>query len=193
LGVALGLAVGVALAARLPLLAILARGAVVLPFTGWFALLAWFQGQPERAAALIAKAWVSAVFAVLLAALTPMERLLAGLEALGAPPLMVSVVQFVWRYLRVAIDQLRRMQIARLVRGGERRFAFATSTVAVLFASSATRAERIHRAWLARGGEARFPLLDPPRWVRADSAFAGLALAAAAVVGLCGGWLGGWR
>jgi len=148
-GLLLASAVGLAILfmaaveAGLPPLSILARGWVVLPFTGVFALLAWLEGNPHRAATLLAKSWLSAVTVVVLMATTPLDRLLAGMQSLGVPPLLASVVQFVWRYLHVALDQLRRMQVARLARGGERRFVFAAATVAVLFASSAARAEPI--------------------------------------------------
>lgn len=174
--------------AGLPPLSILARGWVVLPFTGLFALLAWFEGDPHRAASLLVKSWLSAVTVVLLMAATPLERLLAGMQSLGVPPLLASVVQFVWRYLHVAFDQLRRMQVARLARGGERRFVFAVATVAVLFASSAARAERVHRALLARGGEARFLLLQPLNTRPADFGLLAGALLSALLVMASGGW-----
>lgn len=174
--------------ARLPVLSILARGWVVLPFTGLFALLAWVEGNPQRAVSLLAKSWLSAVAVVLLMATTPLERLFAGLQKMGVPPLLVSVVQFVWRYLHVAFEQLGRMQVARAARGGEHRFVFATSTVAVLFASSAARAERVHRALLSRGGEAHFPLLDPLRMHRTDYALLAAALLAAMLLVVSGGF-----
>lgn len=174
--------------AGLPPLSILARGWVVLPFTGVFALLAWLEGNPHRAATLLAKPWLSAVTVVLLMATTPLERLLAGMRSLGVPPLLASVVQFVWRYLHVAFDQLRRMQVARLARGGERRFVFAAATVAVLFASSSARAERVHRALLARSGEARFLLLDPLKMRSADLWLLGGALCSALLLTASGAW-----
>ena len=176
-----------AISARLPVFSILARGWVVLPFTGVFALLAWIEGNPHRAVSLLAKSWLSAVAVVLLMAATPLERLFAGLEKMGLPPLLVSVVQFVWRYLHVSFAQLDRMRIARAARGGERRFVFATSTVAVLFASSAARAERVHWALLSRGGESHFPLLDPLglRWV--DYGLLAAALLAALLLVVSGG------
>lgn len=174
--------------AGLPPLSILARGWVVLPFTGLFALLAWIGGDPHRAATLLVKSWLSAVTVVLLMAATPLERLLAGMQSLGVPPLLASVVQFVWRYLHVALGQLRRMQVARLARGGERRFVFAAATVAVLFASSAARAERVHRALLARGGEARFLLLEPLKTRPADLGLLGGALLSALLLMASGVW-----
>ena len=172
---------------KLPVLPIFARGWVVLPFTGLFALLAWIEGNPQRAVSLLTKSWLSAVAVVLLMACTPLERLLAGMEKMGVPPLLVSVVQFVWRYLHVAFAQLGRMQIARAARGGEHRFVFATSTVAVLFSASAARAERVHRAMLSRGGETHFPLLDPLRMSGTDYALLVAALLSAMLVAVSGG------
>ena len=176
------------ISAGLPPLSILMRGGVVLPFTGLFALLAWLEGNPHRAAALLVKSWLSAATVVTLMATTPLERLLAGLQSLGVPPLLASVVQFVWRYLQVAFDQLRRMQVARLARGGERRFGFATATVAVLFASSSARADRVHRALLARGAEARFLLLEPLRLRPADYGLLAASVCLATLVAASGIW-----
>lgn len=138
-------------AARLPLFAVAARAAVVLPFTLVFAALTAWSGDTARAAALLWKSYLSALWVCLLMGTTPLERLLEAAARLGVPRLLVDVMHFTWRYLAVISAQAWRMRTAALARGGERSFQVSASSLAVLFASSYARAERIHRAMLARG------------------------------------------
>ena len=54
------------LIARLPLPGLLLRACIVLPFTGTFAVITWLAGDPQRAAALAIKSYLSAVAVLLL-------------------------------------------------------------------------------------------------------------------------------
>lgn len=139
-----------ALTARLPVPALLLRAAAVLPFSAVFALLAWLTGDSARAAMLLWKPLVSALWAVLLMAVTPLETVLAAAAWFRAPRLVLEVMHFIWRYLGVLGEQARRMRTAAVARGAERSFQVSASSLAVLFAASFQRAARIHRAHLAR-------------------------------------------
>src|SRR5260370_30303920 len=66
-----------ALAAGLPLLEVLLRATVVLPFALCFAALSALSGEPERAAMLLARGYLSALTALLLIATTPLPSLFA--------------------------------------------------------------------------------------------------------------------
>ncbi len=140
-----------ALTARLPVPALLLRAAAVLPFSAVFALLAWLTGDSARAAMLLWKPLVSALWAVLLMAVTPLDTVLAAAAWFRAPRLVLEVMHFIWRYLGVLGEQARRMRTAAVARGAERSFQVSASSLAVLFAASFHRAARIHRAHLARG------------------------------------------
>jgi cobalt/nickel transport system permease protein len=140
------------LVARLPLFALMIRAAWVLPFALVFSLLTALGGDLPRAATLLAKTYVSALFAVLLMATTPMERVLGAMNRLGVPSLLVEVIHFIWRYLHVVVEQAFRIRTAAEVRGGSRSFRISASSVAMLLSSSYARAGRIHRAMLARNG-----------------------------------------
>lgn len=140
-----------AFTARLPVPALLLRAAAVLPFSAVFALLAWLTGDAARAAMLLWKPFVSALWAVLLMAVTPLENVLAAAAWFRAPRLVLEVMHFIWRYLGVLGEQARRMRTAAVARGAERSFQVSASSLAVLFAASFQRAARIHRAHLARG------------------------------------------
>ncbi|MGJ5814151.1 energy-coupling factor transporter transmembrane component T family protein [Paludibaculum fermentans] len=139
------------LAARLPLFPIAARAAVVLPFTLVFAAFTAWMGDTPRAVALLWKSYLSALWVCLLMGCTPLERLLEAAARLGVPRLLVDVMHFTWRYIAVISAQAWRMRTAALARGGEKSFQVSAASLAVLFASSYARAERIHRAMLARG------------------------------------------
>ncbi len=146
-----GLAFALVLAARLPLFGVAARAALVLPFTLVFAAATWLSGDAHRALALLWKSYLSALWVALLMATTPLEHVLEAAAGFGAPRLLIDVMSFTWRYLGVISEQAWRMRTAALARGGERSFEISASTLAVLFASSYARAERIHRAMASRG------------------------------------------
>ncbi|MGH9559432.1 MAG: energy-coupling factor transporter transmembrane component T family protein [Bryobacteraceae bacterium] len=173
-GYAALLAIAIAVA-RLPALAILARAAVVLPFSGVFALIVWWSGEPLRALALGEKSFLSAIAALLLAATTPLPELLRALDKLKIPRALILSIQFLYRYLFVALEQAQRMRHAVRARGA--RFGSAAGALAVLFARSFARAEGIYRAMLARGFSGTFPALPTSRFGLRDTAFMSIAIA----------------
>lgn len=141
-----------ALSARVPVKGLLFRAAAVLPFSTLFAALAWLTGDPARTAMLLWKPYLSALWAVLLMAVTPLENVLAAAAWFGAPRLVLEVMHFIWRYLGVLGEKARLMRTAAAARGAERSFDVSAASLAVLFSASYHRAVRIHRAQLARGG-----------------------------------------
>ena len=174
---------GIALS-RLPLGGVLARAAVVLPFSAAFAAVNWLAGDAERAVALVAKSYLSAAAVLLVVASTPLEQFAGAMEGLGTPRLIALVVQFLYRYLFVVSEQAQHMRVAAACRaprvpgaGRGLRFRAAAGAVGVLFARSYARAEGIHRAMLARGFEGRFPAVALARPRLPDFLF--LLLAAA--------------
>jgi cobalt/nickel transport system permease protein len=171
-----------ALAARAPLPGLLARAGLVLPFALGVAALNLFSGDPGRALALLGKSYLSACMVLLLLATTSLHALLRGLEWFGAPRFFLMVAQFLYRYLFVLSEQAQHMAQARQCRAGGRSWPAAGGAVAVLFARSYDRAERIHRAMLARGFQGHFILLDPPAAGARELLF--LTVLAAALAGL---------
>jgi cobalt/nickel transport system permease protein len=136
--------------ARLPLGPFLLRSLLVLPFVGVFALsLAW-QGDGARAYQLLAASYASALAVLLTAGTTPMPHILATLRSVGVPAFLLDVVQFVYRYLHVLMEQAQRMRVASEARGASRSRAAAAGNLSVLFARSLQRAEGVERAILSR-------------------------------------------
>lgn len=163
--------------ARLPLFGLLFRAASVLPFSLTFALISWITGDHLRAIALVEKTYLSAVGVLLVAGSTPLPLLVRGIESFGAPRLLLTVVQFLYRYLFVISEQAQHMRLAALSRSGlgkqkRSRFHAAAGAIAVLFARSYHRSDGIHRAMLARGFKGHLPLGRPLRFRLSDAIFA---------------------
>ncbi len=182
----LGMLTALAALARLPMLAWFWRAAWVLPFAAGVSALNFFGGDPARGAFVLAKSYLSACCLLWLLGTTSLHALLRGLESLGAPRFLLMVAQFLYRYLFVLSEQAQHMRQARHCRAGSGRrqplFQAATGAVAVLFARSYDRAERIHQAMLARGFQGHFVLLTPPLLGARDYAF--LAAVSAALAAL---------
>ena len=171
------------LAARVPLLPALARAALVLPFAAVFAAVCWISGDPARGLALAMKSYLSALAVLTVVATTPLPLLLRGLEWLRVPMFLLTVAQFLYRYLFVISEEAQHMRKAAAARGtpqrclasGAARFRAAAGALAVLFARSYGRAQDVHRAMLARGFTGRLHPSFDLRFGRADMAFTALA------------------
>jgi len=183
----LALLLAAIVSARLPILGMLRRAAMILPFSLTFAAISWISGDSQRAVLLVERSYLSALAALLLVSTTPLPQLLRGLEMLGVPDFLLMVAQFLHRYLFVIVEQAHRMRMAGLCRGGlsrgRGRFHAAAGALGVLFARSYERAGHIHRSMVSRGFQGHFRLLSAARFGLADAGFvclaAGLPLAAA--------------
>lgn len=178
-----------AAASHLPLAGLARRAALVLPFSATFALLTWWSGDAARALAIAEKSFLSGFAALLLIATTPLVQLLAALERLRVPRLLILVTQFVYRYLFVISEQAQHMRLAALSRYSSgapsgRRFQAAAAALSVLFARSWERADGIYRAMLARGFSGRFAASVRPHFHLADYGFLAASVAASIAVRL---------
>lgn len=151
----------VAVSSRLPFFSLLRRALLVLPFALVFAAVTAWSGDPLRAVLLLVKTLLSASTAILLAASTPLEDLLAALARLGAPPFFLHVVLLLYRYLFLFAAQAQRMRFAATARGATRSLPAVAGNAAVLFARAQERAARIHQSMLARGFRGEFLPLRP--------------------------------
>jgi cobalt/nickel transport system permease protein len=170
----------------------LALGLPVVVFAG---VLPFVASGPERAlgpftvsSTGLAAAWTVAakglsgvLAAVAFAVTTRPTDLLAALQRLRAPDLVVLVLSFMVRYLGVVTDELSRMRVARESRAfqgrGVRAWPVLAASSGALFVRSYERGERVHLAMLSRGFAGRLPSVSsltatPGEW--------GLALAPAA-------------
>ena len=86
---------------------------------------------------------------------TPFHDILQELRRLRLPPVMLTTLALMYRYLPVLAEETRRMRRARSSRTFSRRRRLALDTLSAivgqLFVRSADRAERIYLAMCARG------------------------------------------
>ena len=191
---------GVAALARVPPGVIAGRMLVEVPFVV-FALLLPFIATGERVDVLgvgvsveglwaawniLVKATLGVVASILLAATTDLRELLAGLERLRMPALIVAIMAFMVRYVDVISEQLARMRIARESRGFHARHLgharVLAATAGTLFIRSYERGERVHLAMLSRGYTGRMPALGGTMAAPRQWALAGLLPLLAAAV-----------
>ncbi len=176
LGFACILLAGVVLA-RLPFRFLIVRAAAVLPFSLTFALISWISGDTERAIALAVKSYLSAFAVLLLIGTTPLPDLLRGMESMYVPRVLLTIVQFLYRYLFVVAEQAARMSLAAQCRGGglysgrKSLFRRSAGVLSVLFARSYGRAEGVHYAMLARGFNGQLPVMTASAFRWPDGAF----------------------
>jgi cobalt/nickel transport system permease protein len=162
---------------RIPVLGMLERSAVVLPFAGLVAISLpftqtgqtiwhWHLGGWTLAitaeglvsfASLMLKAWLSVLASGLLIATTPFTDLLEAMRALHIPDILITIISFMYRYLFVLVDEAQRLQVARQARsvGTGRtmwwRAKVLGGMIGSLFIRSYERSERIYHAMLSRG------------------------------------------
>lgn len=177
----LALLVFAILLAGLPLAAVLARAALVIPLSLTFAVLVAIEGDTGKAAALVVRTYLSAMAALLLVGTTPLPKLLDGLYRMGVPKMIILTAQFLHRYLFILAEQSQHMRIAAASRAAgrtSRRLGLrsAAGRVAILFARSYDRAEGIYRSMLARGFQGEFRLLEPARFSVPDAVASGCFL-----------------
>jgi cobalt/nickel transport system permease protein len=139
--------------------------AVLLPIVGrpprvdvlWFSLS---ESGLWAAWNIIAKATIGVAASIVLASTTPVPQLLAGLERLRVPRVMVAIAGFMARYGDVIGDEVRRMEIARRSRlggAGLGQLRALATTAGTLFIRSYERGERISRAMESRGYAGSMP------------------------------------
>jgi cobalt/nickel transport system permease protein len=117
---------------------------------------------------------------------TPFHRLLSALRALRVPQVVVATLLFLFRYLDLLADESERVRRARAARSPGRtvrwRGRSTGGLIGRLFVRALHRAERIHRAMLARGFDGEVRVLQALRLRKADLIFgAGFVVALGAV------------
>jgi len=210
----LALIVALALLAKLPILYVLKRSSVVLPFVLMMAAFLPFYKEGEVAGSYnvwlwqlsvtygglvvlwnaLAKSWLSALSMVLLSSTTRFPDLLKGLERLGVPKVMVMILSFMYRYIFVLADEAMRLQRAKDSRGVATLrpygggWAWQAKTignmVGTLFVRTYERSERACGAMVARGFDGHIHTLSDLRFGRADLCFGVAFLLSLALIAL---------
>ena len=140
--------------------------ALVLPFVAYgerVEVLGLSLSRPGLLAAfgILATATLGVLASLTLAATTEPQALLAGLERLRVPSLLVQIMSFMVRYLDVVTGEMQRMRVARESRGfsarDPRQWPVIARSTGALFIRSYERGERVHLAMLSRGYTGTMP------------------------------------
>ena len=174
----LAVLVAVVAVSRVPATYLLKRMVVEVPFVVFAVLTPFIATGPRidvlgvavsqpgltAAWALLVKGTLGVLASLTLAATTEPRDLLAGLERLRVPNLLVQIMGFMVRYLDVVTDEMRRMRVARESRGftarDVRHWPVIARSAGALFIRSYERGERVHLAMLSRGYTGTLPRLS---------------------------------
>jgi cobalt/nickel transport system permease protein len=171
---------------RVPVRGLALRLVVEIPFIAFVVLLPLVAGAEglALAGAITCKATLVVLATGVLSATTPAPEIVAGLERLRVPPTFTAIGALAVRYLQVVLDELRRVNTARIARGDDARWIWQARAVAqstgTLAVRCINRGERVHGAMLARGWDGRMPRVA----LGAATALRGKAIALAAVAAL---------
>lgn len=162
--------------ARLSPLVFLRRTLPALPFFFFAALVLGFSKGNQAAIAAFLKGFLSVLSVIILVSTTRFSSLLRGLEGLKVPPLLVSMISFVYRYLFIITDEYGHIKIARESRnfGGSRRWQWKAigRSVGTLFLHSYERGERVYSAMVARGYDGKIRTIGTQKIGTGDVIFA---------------------
>ncbi|MFC1991256.1 cobalt ECF transporter T component CbiQ [Chloroflexota bacterium] len=183
------------LLSRVPILYILKRSLVIIPFVLMITIFIPFFKEGEVAGSyniwmwqvsvtynglqvlwnVLFKAWLSILSLILLTSTTTLANLLRGLEKLRMPRIMIMILSFMYRYIFVLVDEVLRMKQARDSRnfGGSRLWQIRTigNMIGTLFIRSYERGERVYAAMMARGFDGQIRTLERLKFRKADAYF----------------------
>jgi cobalt/nickel transport system permease protein len=187
------------LVSRLPLLYVLKRALLIIPFVLLIGVFNIFRpGEPLTTMHLwhwqlsithegllvfwnvSAKAIISSLALILLSSTTRFTNLLRGLQTLRMPKVLVMTLSFAYRYIFVLIDEAMRMWRARESRNFGGRWIWQIKTIGnmigTLFIRSYERGERVYAAMLSRGYEGQVRGIDTLSFTPVDAYFAAIAV-----------------
>lgn len=173
--------IGIAAIARLPLLHLLKKVLVVLPFLFLVTISIPFmkkdviesgynlglRGMSVSRSGLwilvnvLIKSSLGVFSIILLYSTTPFPKLIKGMERLYAPKVFTVLISFMYRYTFILVDEIQRMKRAKDSRsfGGKRvhQVMAIGNMIGTLFLRSFLRGERVYLAMLSRGYNGTMP------------------------------------
>ncbi len=145
----------VLLLSEVPLGFVLKRTLIIVPFAGMIGLFNLFFKPPIVFFNILVKSWLSVLALIALSATTEFPSLLKALEALKMPRLISTILSFMYRYVFTLIEQVQKLERARVARSYGRRGLYQMramgNMLGSLFINTYERGERIYMAMLARG------------------------------------------
>lgn len=171
----LALLLGVIAVSRVPLGYLAKRMVVEVPFVVFAVLMPFIATGPRTevlglavsepgllaAWGLLAKGTLGVLASLTMAATTEPTAVLAGLQRLRMPDLLVQIMGFMIRYLDVVTAEMGRMMVSMRSRGCEprspRHWPALARSLGALFIRSYERGERVHLAMVSRGYTGKLP------------------------------------
>lgn len=148
---------------EIPLSFIVKRSLIIVPFALMIGLFNLFFEPFLVFFNILAKSWLSVLALIILSATSDFPTLLKAMESLGAPKLLTTILSFMYRYIFTLIDQVTKLERARVARSYGRRgvsqMRALGNMLGSLFINTYERGERIYQSMLARGyhGHAHTP------------------------------------
>jgi cobalt/nickel transport system permease protein len=150
-----------------------------------------------RFVSVMVRSWLSVQMAILLVAVTAFPDIIHALGHLYVPPIIVTIIAFLYRYLFVLTDEVMRLMRARQSRsagtagiraGGSVwwRARIAGNMAGQLFLRSYERSDRIYDAMLSRGYRGKLETMHIAKIQTADWLVGSVALAAFVVMQVLG-------
>lgn len=156
-GLALAFLLFLILLSRVPILFILGRSLIVVPFLGLvLVFMAFFQtAGPQKIIYISLRAWLSVTVLIWLISTTPFPELLRAMNRLKAPALIQTLLGFIYRYFFLLSDEAHRMQRSIRMRSSGPRLRLGlkvySQLLVMLFLRSYERSERVYQAMMMRG------------------------------------------
>lgn len=157
------------LLSKVPILFILSRSAVVIPFALLTSIFLITTDLGFMAAWNVAiKSYIGVLCLILLSSTTPFPALLNGFQRLRVPKVFILLSSFTYRYLFVLLDEVMRIRQARDSRCFKGRWIGEANVIGnmigALFVRSYERGERVYMAMASRGfeGNSKVTSHQPP-------------------------------
>ena len=147
----------VALLSKVPLLFLISRTALVLPFSALIILVNFWSGtfQGIDMLLILLKSMLSILSLLLLTSTTPFHEILKQLSRWGWPRLIILILAFMYRYFFLLVGEIealeRGVRMRRSSLGGWQRIRVYANIIGMLFIRSYERAENVYRAMKMRG------------------------------------------
>jgi len=191
--------IGIALFARLPLVHLLRKVLVVLPFLLIVTISIPFMKKDGVGGGynlglgglsvsrsglwvlwnVVIKSCLGVFSIILLSSTTSFPQLIKGMEKLGSPKIFTMLASFMYRYSFILINEIYRMKRARDSRNFGGRWLWQTEVIGhmigTLFLRSYHRGERVYLAMLSRGYHGTMPESAASRLGLSEIAFLSLS------------------
>jgi len=162
----------VILTSKVPIKYILKKSLLILPFIIVITFFAIFNNiepvfRHNKMYSLVfiaIKAWLSFLVLILLSSTTKYQMILKALEKLKMPKILIMILNFMYRYIFVFIDEFERMNRARKLRSYNEslisQFKILGYIVAILYLRAYERAEKVYLSMVMRGFDGEIKAID---------------------------------